>query len=470
LNYAQLTNLDKQWEDLGHDIGPIQATQIVATATSVKKAGADFICDGTADDVQIQAALDAAHAVGGGTVMLLDGTFTLAAPLEIYDNITFCGTGRGTIIVGYDSGAGTGVAIQNVERNDGNSGIIIRDLWIQGGANELGTGILLQNCIEPPYTSVQKVHFTFTYLGVRTMGSQHVTVDGCSGSGSTTTGGAGLISFEESAYCFAINCEARDWNTIFLIDSNDCMIRSCMVTTHSVAAIYLFGCEHCAVVGCTTSPDATGDPFCGIQDTGSTQNLIVGNVVYKGTTAGITCSSDTIGTVIIGNLIRECTGIGGILWGNDMGHVNISYNTSILNTRNLYTDSVVSQTISYGCINNNELYYSHSSGMIAYAIVHTVVNNNTCIQNGHGVDNTYYNIMVAASGGYNADDNLVLGNLCYKGDASPRTRDGIAIGTGCSDNMVTMNYLVAGGQTSALWDNGTDTDKTAWMVQGNKVA
>lgn len=53
------------------------------SATTAEKARADWVCDGTADDVQIQAAIDAVKAAGGGTVVLSSGTFNLAARLII---------------------------------------------------------------------------------------------------------------------------------------------------------------------------------------------------------------------------------------------------------------------------------------------------------------------------------------------------------------------------------------------------
>ncbi len=58
------------------------ATFTVASvnATATVKAQSDYVCDGTADDVQINAAI-AALPVGGGTVQLTDGTFYLTAPI-----------------------------------------------------------------------------------------------------------------------------------------------------------------------------------------------------------------------------------------------------------------------------------------------------------------------------------------------------------------------------------------------------
>ncbi|KKL68611.1 hypothetical protein LCGC14_2123250 [marine sediment metagenome] len=74
------------------------ATNVVAssTASDLQRAQADYVCDGTADEVQIQYAIDALPA-GGGSVVLSEGTFTLAAQLaRAIDNVSIIGSGRGT--------------------------------------------------------------------------------------------------------------------------------------------------------------------------------------------------------------------------------------------------------------------------------------------------------------------------------------------------------------------------------------
>lgn len=68
--------------------GMTAARYVVANNASAReKARADYLCDGTADDVQIQAAIDATKADGGGIVQLSGGTFNLAATLSISGNI-----------------------------------------------------------------------------------------------------------------------------------------------------------------------------------------------------------------------------------------------------------------------------------------------------------------------------------------------------------------------------------------------
>lgn len=74
------------------------ATFIVAASDSEHKYEADYFCDGVADDVQIQAAVDALPATGG-CIFLLDGTFTLANQIaRAIDNVKFMGCGQATLL------------------------------------------------------------------------------------------------------------------------------------------------------------------------------------------------------------------------------------------------------------------------------------------------------------------------------------------------------------------------------------
>lgn len=64
----------------------IARTVASAGASAAIKAAADYVCDGTADNVQIQAAIDAAKAEGGGIVQLSGGTFNNADTVTISGN------------------------------------------------------------------------------------------------------------------------------------------------------------------------------------------------------------------------------------------------------------------------------------------------------------------------------------------------------------------------------------------------
>lgn len=83
---------------------------VVAAVNSLDPTLADpaYRCDGVSDQVQINAAMTAVLAAGGGTVRLLEGTFTVDGSIVFPgNNIALVGAGAGTVITipdGHDAG------------------------------------------------------------------------------------------------------------------------------------------------------------------------------------------------------------------------------------------------------------------------------------------------------------------------------------------------------------------------------
>lgn len=72
-------------------------TKIVAANDSIDKFRADYICDGAADDVQINAAI--AACTNGGRIVLLEGTYDIQATIDLdIAGITLQGQGWNTIL------------------------------------------------------------------------------------------------------------------------------------------------------------------------------------------------------------------------------------------------------------------------------------------------------------------------------------------------------------------------------------
>ena len=77
----------------------VESVIVVASSTTSRSTSADYVCDGVADDVQIQQAINALPATGG-TVYLTDGTFNLSAMIDLGNKIhtKLTGSGPGTIL------------------------------------------------------------------------------------------------------------------------------------------------------------------------------------------------------------------------------------------------------------------------------------------------------------------------------------------------------------------------------------
>lgn len=90
------------WATASAGTGLRGATKIVqsgSTATRVSTWNPDYTCDNNADDVEIQAAVDACYAKGGGTVMLSEGYFNLLASIKMKSNVRIIGQGWATRVM-----------------------------------------------------------------------------------------------------------------------------------------------------------------------------------------------------------------------------------------------------------------------------------------------------------------------------------------------------------------------------------
>lgn len=141
-----------------HEGNASPATIIVAASDSVDKQKADYVdgsqlvCDGTADQVEVQAAVDAVHAAGGGTVVLLPGNYSFNSSLgvRIDDNTTLSAYGA-TITLGKADledyllfGGGNFVA---------NGGTLLTCTWTSFTVDAL-IGLNIWNATDTSYTTI----------------------------------------------------------------------------------------------------------------------------------------------------------------------------------------------------------------------------------------------------------------------------------------------------------------------------
>jgi hypothetical protein len=117
---------------------PRTVTKIVAPSgyTGV----ADYACDGTADDADINLAITAVSGAGGGIVLLLPGTYNIAASINMSSNISLRGSGWATILKTANS---TNIHTISISSDDN---LHICDLQIDGNKanNASQTGHLIR--------------------------------------------------------------------------------------------------------------------------------------------------------------------------------------------------------------------------------------------------------------------------------------------------------------------------------------
>lgn len=94
------------------------AVKVVAASNSLGSPSADYTCDGTSDESEINTALTAVSGGNGGTVVLLDGTFIIEGTINIPSNCKLVGQGTGTVITVPDSEADSFIFIDHTNATD----------------------------------------------------------------------------------------------------------------------------------------------------------------------------------------------------------------------------------------------------------------------------------------------------------------------------------------------------------------
>lgn len=191
-----------------------------ATAIVARDSEAEYYCDGTADDVQIQAALTAVG-ITGGIVYVKEGTYDITAQLLIPSNVWLRGSGWATILRLTNSFAVNTYMITNSTAVTGNSNIIVSDFQVDGNkANNTGNlkyGILFENVSNPVFDKIY-IH-DCVMSGLNTGGTglptyyngQRVLMSNCIGENMGTNGSAFYI--DEARDVSMVNCHSYGTGT-----------------------------------------------------------------------------------------------------------------------------------------------------------------------------------------------------------------------------------------------------------------
>ncbi|MCH7745526.1 MAG: right-handed parallel beta-helix repeat-containing protein [Chloroflexi bacterium] len=373
------------------------------------KASADYVCDGTADDVQIQAALDALPSQGG-KVLLSEGTFTIAAAVNVPSNSTLSGSGYNTRLNRTTSG--------DVVNAIGSSGTHLKNIVVEGmrvtgpsvvGAQVAGVGIDLD------YNDYSVIRYCWVSGfgsggdegGVRLRHAVACRVvdnylsaskNGC------VTGLSGSVDFPE-----ADRCEISR-NVVY--DNFDDGLHS----QQSARIVY-------------NNNICYGNGEAGIDVLGDDGDIITGNHCYNNTGPGIEAGNSTAtgspdsGHTITGNVCNNNT-TNGILLGNNCDFISVIGNT----------------------VRDNASHGIQIGGNAGKVVQHCNVTGNVCENNVDGIRLVN-----------NADENLVQANVCRA-----NTGRGIYIvdaGIGSPTNNVLMDNKASGNTTADIAQNG-DTGTT----------
>lgn len=447
-----------------------------SNASPVWKDKADFICDGTADEEEIQAAIDALPA-GGGTVMLTDGLFT-PAQMDITKNgLTLCGQGMSTVITAKTNAGAAWKGLLEF----GTSSVPITDLRVEDLKIDGNSGNQTNETIGI-LAYVTRGSFNNLYLedtkadGLRISdGSSQVSIgtiwakdtnvaavqlDGVDGPGTVqdvTIGQLILVSGNDRGLVLA-RCEDIVVGMVRTTGTGSGEDAITLTTWDGTGT-----CKRVTINGYSIQGGVTGIVF----DTGPFEDINIGPGTIEGTSGYGILVSDVIdgtritkGISIKGAIIRN-TGADGIKIGADVQEFSIAdcMVSDVQAGHGIMVVGYGSLVRSIGSITNNMCWNNDDSGIDARRGVYKV-EGNMCWNNNQGSEGSAdHGHGITVRGDDVADKQIeatVANNVCFDNQGGKTQKYGLHVSSDRAGGWVNINGNdFTGNATGAVSESGS---------------
>ena len=407
------------------------ATFVVAASDSSpqSRAQADYVADGVDDQVEIQAAIDTLPA-GGGTVLLLEGTYLLEGDSPYDSSIVIMPTKDSVSLIG----SGFSTVLKVVDNYTG------------GATMVLGTSQVEGYRVDNFRVAHLKIDGNYENAGAADMKGIIITF-------STNTVVENVWVYKMQTY--GIMTGGATYGTI---------IRNNVVEECFDGQIGVFSSKYALVEGNRVLVGSRST-LEGIPITDSEYSIITNNYVEANAIAAITPHYNSSHTIISNNTIKASGTARGIYFrgeispGGEMNHNTITGNYINGAYRGISMELGEASVMSYNLIAGNMILNSQREGIFLQGVSHNRIHNNFVVGSSQEADNTYDNIYLEDS-----DYNYVSDNSVRWGDETNKSRYGVNISNaGCDNNIVKDNDLYDAGSTANLNDGGTGT-----IVEGNR--
>lgn len=349
----------------------LKQAKAVTVTVGLTGSGADYECDGVADNVQLQAAINYLISIGGGLLFVLAGTYDIQRRVQILgSNITVRGAGQATKFFLH--------------------ALADQEIWLVGNGNvgDAGAGD------GPSVIPCNDVHFYDFYMDGNKANQTQTDYSVVRYGNSATRNLIRYRSDAQTSYGGIVD-------NVHAINSRQNGISS---ESHAFVTI-----RNCIAENC--------DQF-GIWFENGSQMLIAGNYTRNNVFAGMKGLS--AGAKVVHNESKGDQGGGFAMQG--VGGVfanNIAYRTG-------WQGATVTASTGFGfslsdsmVIGNNHCYGAYGHGFVFNGIKRSSIVGNTARRNGQYAAATYTDFyMTFAGGGAPCNDNIIMANTCKNDTAS----------------------------------------------------
>lgn len=448
------------------------ATLVVAASNSLDTTNADYICDGTNDDVTINLAIDAL--TGGGKIILMEGDYDITATLTVdVNNTTIEGQGNGTRLLATNratfdavgdvakplvagdaltgtTGGRTYTAVVEKIRYDTTTSGVVWYHTLSNAANYQDNDVIKKTS-DATYTitlSAAPTEQSFHAINLNGMdycAVKNLKVVGGSGGGNTNH----LIYGSGSTNSSISNClltRSDDCGVYLQSNSDYALITECDISYCDNDGVYLNTCGYSKFTDSMSSYNGGAGIMC---YTNCSSTIIQGNFLRTNVDNTIYIYSSKIN--VVGNTILGGSSIGIRIQGSYCNVISNSIQQTT--TYGIYVNGFSNQVIGNTIDQNN-------GGRDAIYINDTTGNNNIQGNSIYGVQNTYNDIWVQSP------NNIIIGNTCKA--IAGRSEYAINLddaGTDANNNLVFGNYS-EGHDTAGIAE---DANCTGNLIYGNNI-
>lgn len=486
------TDVTASADELNYSVGVTSAiqTQLNAKTRAFSKVvapngittEADYYCDGTDDDVQIQAAINAVATAGGGVVFLRAGTYVLGGLLTVTNqaDVSIVGEGKGITIIQAEqdlvtgviitvSGTSTNFRISNLTI-DGNSSV--QTTTEHSGINIIANSAFIEN------VEIKNLKdLTFYGLGVYLDGDYSI-VSNASFSGCES---GGLYIDSNSNYCLIENSISTNSGIGFFIDGYGNLINGCSASSGTYG--FYISSNQTSVTNCFSEDnsnvgfynDALGVSFsscvsltddygfsitsstCSVSDCISYNSLDIGFNIssIKNSISGSVCSgAANAGFYVSGetNSLSGCVANGNGGTGFDIvgGKCSLSGCVATSNTTGIVLFTAGGNSIT-GC----EIANNTGHGINCDSGNNVISGNSISVASGLSADTTYSGIIIGATA--TVTRNVITGNRINGDGATNDYAYGIREQAAADDYNLVVGNIVTGADTAQISLQGSNS-------------
>lgn len=251
----------------------------------------DFVCDGAADEVEIQAAIDYVQALGGGIVFIQQGEYEIASTISLAGYITLKGTGVGftgfATLLNLADGADCVLLDLKGEDAGVSRSVALKDIWFGGNAtNQTGNFDLVD------FTSLRTLgyidHCYFQLASRDGLLVRSCVITNCRfmnnyrrGINAITDNYIAFNEFPSNAH--HVDYDSANSGGIYSSTGNNHIISNSIYNSTFGSGITCFNASGDIIIGNRVS----ANNWTGIALTGATKSIVSNNTVYNNSQRGV---------------------------------------------------------------------------------------------------------------------------------------------------------------------------------------